>query len=432
MKAPAVKVRMYDVGFGDCFLLSFDYGRLARHILIDCGTTARNASQERSRLLPVARDIATVCGGRLDAVVITHRHRDHVGGFARLKNAEAPGNVLAALSPRLVLQPWTEDPALEEHPSPARREFYKSLTEADRVAAEIFREQSRQFAKTRPAQFASLAWRTFANRAAIDGVRSLTGRHRYLHRGQKTGLEQLLPGFRVLVLGPAPPEDEASWSVLERNSARERWRALGGGSTTKLFALRAGKPLFPTARTWSPGLFPPPARWFLERIQDMREDQMLSFVRAVNSDINNTSLVLAIDGFGHRMLFPGDAESDSWRQMLADPRLREFLSGTTLYKASHHGSGNGTPRSVWQLLARRRPKAQPLVTLLSTRSGIYGSEEKRSEVPRTDLVEAFEARSLLLDTRKATGRAKGGVRYVQFDLRRPGEQDGPDMLKQAA
>lgn len=39
-KAPKkVKIRTYNVGFGDCFLLSFDYGGSERHVLIDFGST---------------------------------------------------------------------------------------------------------------------------------------------------------------------------------------------------------------------------------------------------------------------------------------------------------------------------------------------------------------------------------------------------------
>ena len=415
MRAPAVRVRMYDVGFGDCFLLTFDYGRFHRHILIDCGTTARNASQERARLLPVARDIAAECGGRLDAVVISHRHRDHLGGFARLKRSEAPGNILAGLRPKLVLQPWTEDPRLPEHPSRRRRAFYQSLTEAGQAATEVLREQARQFARTQPAHLAALAWRTFANQAAIDGIRQLSGRHRYLHRGQPTGLEPLLPGFRIAVLGPAPPEDEGSWSVLERNLQRERWRALAALARPR--PLRTGRLLFPPYRAWSAGLFPPPARWFLDRIRDLQQDQMLSFVRAVNSEINNTSLVLMFDGFGQRMLFAGDAECDSWRQMLADARIREWVARTTLYKASHHGSGNGTPRSVWSLIAQSHPQSKPLATLLSTKSGVYGAEAKHSEVPCRELVAAFAARGRLLDTRDIRGpRRSATARYADIRL----------------
>ncbi len=46
-KPVRARVRMYQVGFGDCFLLSFEYasaledGRSERHILIDFGSTRR-------------------------------------------------------------------------------------------------------------------------------------------------------------------------------------------------------------------------------------------------------------------------------------------------------------------------------------------------------------------------------------------------------
>ena len=39
-KSPrGVSIRTYNVGFGDCFLLSFDYGGAERHVLIDFGST---------------------------------------------------------------------------------------------------------------------------------------------------------------------------------------------------------------------------------------------------------------------------------------------------------------------------------------------------------------------------------------------------------
>lgn len=62
MVSPAprhLRVRMYNIGFGDCFLLSFTYAKplpaaggqsTVRHILIDFGTTSR----ARSRLTPKA------------------------------------------------------------------------------------------------------------------------------------------------------------------------------------------------------------------------------------------------------------------------------------------------------------------------------------------------------------------------------------------
>ena len=80
-----VRVRMYQVGFGDCFLVSFHYrrtladGRAERHILFDFGSTR---APGRRRLLPgVAQLLEQHTNGRLDVLVATHRHKDHIDGF---------------------------------------------------------------------------------------------------------------------------------------------------------------------------------------------------------------------------------------------------------------------------------------------------------------------------------------------------------------
>ena len=36
-----VRIRSYQVGFGDCFLLSFIYKTVERHVLIDFGSTGK-------------------------------------------------------------------------------------------------------------------------------------------------------------------------------------------------------------------------------------------------------------------------------------------------------------------------------------------------------------------------------------------------------
>ena len=59
-----LKIRTYQVGFGDCFLLSFRYPRFERHILIDFGTTGlpENIPSPKAHMLAVASDIARRCG----------------------------------------------------------------------------------------------------------------------------------------------------------------------------------------------------------------------------------------------------------------------------------------------------------------------------------------------------------------------------------
>ena len=44
-KPKKVSIAMYDVGFGDCFLLTFHYANgKDRHVLIDCGSSTKKKS----------------------------------------------------------------------------------------------------------------------------------------------------------------------------------------------------------------------------------------------------------------------------------------------------------------------------------------------------------------------------------------------------
>ena len=76
-KPTSIEVRSYQVGFGDCFLVSFVYSKTdRRHVLIDFGTTALPRKGKPSEHMPkVAKAIQAEVGpgNRLTAVVATHR-----------------------------------------------------------------------------------------------------------------------------------------------------------------------------------------------------------------------------------------------------------------------------------------------------------------------------------------------------------------------
>ena len=92
-KSPTtVNIRTYHVGFGDCFLLSFVYGpKQEKHILIDFGSTGLPEGTPKTRMMDVAEDIAARCGGKLTAVVATHRHKDHISGFETKPGGKGTG-----------------------------------------------------------------------------------------------------------------------------------------------------------------------------------------------------------------------------------------------------------------------------------------------------------------------------------------------------
>jgi glyoxylase-like metal-dependent hydrolase (beta-lactamase superfamily II) len=99
-----LRVRMYRVGFGDCFLLTFTGDEPPRHVLIDCGSI----TETEAHVGAVVADVLAACdrpggaGARIELVVCTHRHRDHVGGF---KDPAWKGVEVGE-----VWMPWTEDP----------------------------------------------------------------------------------------------------------------------------------------------------------------------------------------------------------------------------------------------------------------------------------------------------------------------------------
>src|SRR3981081_4382549 len=98
-KPSKLTLRVYNVGFGDCFLLTFHYPVRDRHVLIDFGSTPGKSTL----LLKIAKDISKRCEGKLDAVVATHRHRDHINGFATRKDGKGPGDIIAKCHPEVVV-----------------------------------------------------------------------------------------------------------------------------------------------------------------------------------------------------------------------------------------------------------------------------------------------------------------------------------------
>src|SRR4051794_1067176 len=101
-RQPRVRVRMYRQGLGDCFLVTFHTGERPVHALIDCGTLGTTGTVTMAQ---VAADIVEQTGGvpataaddegaaregearrdpvpgRLDLLIATHEHKDHLSGF---------------------------------------------------------------------------------------------------------------------------------------------------------------------------------------------------------------------------------------------------------------------------------------------------------------------------------------------------------------
>ena len=82
----SVEIRMYDMGFGDAFRVTVNNEGEVWRMQVDCGSHTHNTGPgTETAVKTIIDDLADdALDGvpHLDVVVATHRHRDHISGFA--------------------------------------------------------------------------------------------------------------------------------------------------------------------------------------------------------------------------------------------------------------------------------------------------------------------------------------------------------------
>jgi len=438
-------LRAYNVGFGDCFLLTFHYPDFNRRVLIDFGSTSAPPKADAKYMLNVALDIREQCrdaGGaaKLDAVVVTHRHSDHISGFST--KGDGTGKIIASLKPDVVIQPWTEDPNAQPDATsattttytggkPDAKAFIATLKSMQAVAAAVARESRNPhlgLGKKSAEQLHFLGDDNLTNKSAVENLMQMgqAARAAYVNCGSVSGLEAVLPGVTVRVLGPPTL---VQTEAIRKERARDPqefwqfcayWRFQAGAGASP-----AGARVFPGAPVYSQEKMPPRTRWFVSRAQKVRASELLQLVRELDTAMNNTSVILLFEAGGKKLLFPGDAQIENWAYALHQPQFQELLKDVLVYKVGHHGSLNATPQSLWALFARKREQEAPgrLQTVLSTKPGKHGSVQSDTEVPRRTLVAELQKESDFFSTQTLP---KAEIcKQFEFDLGRQMEDGGP-------
>jgi hypothetical protein len=429
-KPDRMTLRCYGVGFGDCFLMTFHYPDDTgdRHVLIDFGSMQRPPNAKSGLMKLVANDIKAVVGSKLHVLVATHRHLDHISGFATNDAGTATGDIIAGLNPQLVVQPWTERPdapkdfiGTGQTMMAADDALRLSLNRMATVAAAAARE-ARHLRGAAASEIQFIAADGVSNMSAVKNLAKMGKKTRaaYVRYGSKVSFASLLPGVKVSILGP--PSIKQKGSVLHQNPENqdEYWHF------AQFWALRAdvatgtqsAGDLFPKARGYRTlKQIPMVNRWFVRRLRTLRAQELLGLVRAMDDALNNTSVILLFEAGGKKLLFPGDAQWENWE--LALTKNATLLENVDVYKVGHHGSLNATPKTLWNGFTRKSdtPNAPGrLVTVMSTRSNsMHGHEENNSEVPRRTLVDELKR----LSTHRSTQELEADgdlVLKLEFEL----------------
>jgi hypothetical protein len=457
-----IVLRSYQVGFGDCFLLTFRYSdKETRHVLIDFGSTGlpKEFDKERQKtyLLEVAEQIRADCKKKLHVLVATHRHKDHISGFSQTgeknANGETTGDIIRSCKPDVVIQPWTENPNLddkavkgglarlavsdEEFKDEPQKNFAATLqnmqrvaglvkTEAERLATDAAEADDDTVGFTHPLDEKTKRHLFFmgdnnvANESAVMNLRAMGARATtyFVAYNDRLSLSQILPGVKVKILGP--PTLEQHHEIIKQRSRDDEEFWMFHSMLKNFWGMQAvtadlveglnerdnemPNRLFPKANVYQ-NFAPSDTRWFIRQVRAVRAEQLLGLVRILDKALNNTSVIMLFEVGDEKLLFSGDAQIENWEYALSKPEVRKVLRDTTLYKVGHHGSRNATPKTLWNDFRKRstdEKNSDRLKTVVSTLEGKHG-HTPQTAVPRQTLVNELEKLSEYHTTQKIKG-----------------------------
>jgi beta-lactamase superfamily II metal-dependent hydrolase len=372
---------MYNAGFGDCFLLTFPAPDRNRKVLIDCGKHMLCAAGPKlSRIVEqVLTDIKEGDEYRLDVVIATHRHRDHVDGFAHQPEIWNEVNVGE------VWMPWTEHPT-----DPLARDICeRQSTKASRLHAGI-------------TALAANADRDYLLGFAGNNLKNAKAMN-LLHEGFKgsplrrflPGTDAsrnrfstaVLPGVEVEILGPSrdpgvlaqmdPPDEESFLSAIHMEIVTPGSRSRPFNSRWELdrvnYDQRIGGGLDESFEQTSEA-----------HMSELFDEPVLEAATRLEEAVNSTSLVLLFRVGNAWMLFPGDAQWGTWNAILHDASRSKLLENLTFYKVGHHGSHNATPVTFATQFIKDKVR-----TMIP-----YGNVAKWPSIPRPGLIDYLTAHSV--------------------------------------
>lgn len=330
-----IRIRMYRVGFGDCFLLSLPIsnGRNTDrdvHILVDCGVHSRG---DIGTMEKVVNNIAKVTEKRLDVIIATHAHQDHISGFGRF------GDLFTEFKIGEIWLPWTWDETNEEAKKIQRRQatLLAQLSQYLEVPGVSADQKAKEALE-------NLNGNQYAIGLLKSGFGDSTTKVRYLKAGNTLKPEDTsISDLFVHILGP--PDSEQFLAKMDPPGGQRYLRMLEG-------QLKVENDLQPFEQRFR--VNPDDLQLYNIRLNENEEEELQQLAKYPFNELaftldqarNNESVVSLFVYRNQHLLFAGDAQYGNWRSWLDKEDSDDILSKINFFKVAHHGSVNATPKDA--------------------------------------------------------------------------------------
>ncbi len=434
-KIDRVVIRMYRMGTGDCFTIKFMKGRtVSFKLMIDCGCWQGGTDHMEPFVKELKRDVKE----KLDAIVVTHEHKDHVSGFESCKDLFTDGQ----FETKQIWMAWTEEDgntsvekwksdygqkrmalalAAEKLNSAVQNPDFTNQLGAHRDPKKLLQGR-KNFARvlTGFSELHSLGLN--AAKTYVDGLAGMKvvkenivpDTFSYFRPGDVIENQVGLEGVRIYILGPPldyediKKESGPKGEAYEHNDKLEDVDAFTMALTAK--DDEAVLQTQPFADFYQSTELADRAVYDTDAWRRIDYDWLYSagsLALRMNSRTNNLSLVMAIEFIdsGKVLLFPGDAEFGSWKswqsidwsQKFPGLTTEKLLNRVVFYKVAHHLSHNGTARSIGL-----HQMTSPDLTAMATLDYSNISPGWKSTMPNVsilkDLLERTMGRTLVLNS----------------------------------
>ena len=384
-----LRVRMYNVRFGDAILISIPDAEngvpRVRHILVDVGNALNKEGGKDFVFKPVIEHIrSTIDDAPIDLYIMTHEHLDHIQGL--LYGEEKEG--LSPLPVRSSWLPASSEPGYYERDWPtvdddgnpmSTPKTHLAALEASYWDIQHYAEARRKAGDALPPRAQAMLLNNNP-RESGDCVEYLRGLAEevpsYIHRQSRAvDLSELHP-FEVASLEVWAPEENSAvyYGHFRPMALGVAEAAEGGAEGSSPSRLVLPKP----PAGVDAGAF--------YRLVDARSGGWVDNLLAIDQARNNSGIVFCLQWQGWRLLFTGDAEVRSWKEM----NKRDLLSPVHFLKISHHASHNGTPTDelLEKIFPADPPDARQRVAVASTYPDTY------SGIPDLATLERLEERGV--------------------------------------